>query len=290
MESRFSSLSFAHPFLRSSDARSTPLISAVPMSRGTSSEGGSECVDVKVTVLPTASPRRNSRDSNAQSYTFRHAGDGTWNGTRGWVGARNACVSDIGGDGRRGRTHLVLARRRAHARSLDISEVQDTVPDSALRASCTRPINVNGRRTVPWESGPGARGTRAAAENRQRSRLDTLMIFRTEHGRAEGMGAPYISRSIGAWPRIIHIAMQHEPFISLSVSHRLRLFGAHRFHSHGRVLFWLAMQRRTIGRVRKDEGFWEMCTAALALADRTVLLFSATWIQYGSRVSHATFR
>lgn len=37
------------------------------------------------------------------------------------------------------------------------------------------------------------------------------MIFRTEHGRAEGMGAPYISRSIGAWPRIIHIAMQHDP-------------------------------------------------------------------------------
>jgi len=47
---------------------SSPLISAVPISLVLSTEDDIECVDAKVTSFPTVSERRNSLDSNAQSY------------------------------------------------------------------------------------------------------------------------------------------------------------------------------------------------------------------------------
>ena len=115
--SRFSSLSFAQPFLRSSDARSTPLISAVPMSRGTSSLGGKECVDVNVIGFPTARARRNSRDSNAQSLDVRVQY------TR--VGEQRSGEPRGRGVEHGSTTHFILARRGAHARCLNIREVQD---------------------------------------------------------------------------------------------------------------------------------------------------------------------
>lgn len=62
------SLILAHPFLNNSDPTSSPPISAVPKSRGMSSLGGKECVEVNDISFPTASARRKSRDSNAQGY------------------------------------------------------------------------------------------------------------------------------------------------------------------------------------------------------------------------------
>ena len=76
--SRLISLSLAHPFLRSSDAKSTPPISAVPRSRGMSSLVGNECMEVKDISLPTASWRRNSRDSNAHGCNLNERCNGAW--------------------------------------------------------------------------------------------------------------------------------------------------------------------------------------------------------------------
>ena len=52
---------------------SSPLISAVPISLVLSAEDERECVDVKVISFPTVSERRNSLDSNAQSYVGRYS-------------------------------------------------------------------------------------------------------------------------------------------------------------------------------------------------------------------------
>ena len=157
--SRFNSLSFAHPFLRSSDARSVLLNSAVPMSRGTSSLGGRECVDVNVTGLPTTSARRNSRDSKAQS----------------WCASGNVheCVAGETAQRPRG-THLVLARRCAHPRRLNIREVQDTVWGERAQCLLAHDPSLNTRsHTALWGFGLGVRGFRAIGESHQRSRLVT---------------------------------------------------------------------------------------------------------------------
>ena len=74
--------------------------------------------------LPTTMARRNSRDSNAQSLDVRVQY------TR--VGEQRSGEPRGRGVEHGSTTHFILARRGAHARGLDIGEVQDAVE----RAEC----------------------------------------------------------------------------------------------------------------------------------------------------------